>query len=118
MNTPGAIESYLHVSHLKTTRYSHEVTSVVLYGLLMDAFEISDYIELEDYREDMKKMSLSSASLALVQYSAFRNHSPGLSKIAANRRPKLIHQCLAEHKSMVVYPRPHTLVQMAPNAYC
>ena len=62
INTPGVIESYLHVSHLKRTRYSHEVTSVVLYGLLMDAFEISDYTELEDYVEDMKKRTLNSAS--------------------------------------------------------
>ena len=79
INTPGVIESYLHVSHLKRTRYSHEVTAVVLFGLLMDAFELDEnYTELADYLEDMKTknpqfcfwyntLQLEIAVLALVR---------------------------------------------------
>ena len=41
---------YLHVSHIKITKYSHEVTAVVLYSLLKNAFELSDdYTDLEEY---------------------------------------------------------------------
>ena len=48
INNPGVVESYLHVSHLKRTRYSHEVTAVVLYGNLIDAFSMDeDYDDLE-----------------------------------------------------------------------
>ena len=51
----GVVESSLHVSHLKRTRYSHEVTAVVLYHLLVEAYELSndEYCDITQYISHM-----------------------------------------------------------------
>ena len=42
LGSPGVVESFLSSSHLKHTRYAHEVTASTLYSLLRQVYQESD----------------------------------------------------------------------------
>ena len=42
LGSPGVVESFLSSSHLKRTRYAHEVTACTLYSLLRQVYQESD----------------------------------------------------------------------------
>ena len=42
LGSPGVVESFLSSSHVKHTRYAHEVTACTLYSLLRQAYQESD----------------------------------------------------------------------------
>ena len=42
LGSPGVVESFLSLSHVKRTRYAHEVTACTLYSLLRQAYQESD----------------------------------------------------------------------------
>ena len=42
LGSPGVVESFLSLSHVKRTRYAYEVTACTLYSLLRQAYQESD----------------------------------------------------------------------------
>ena len=84
LGSPGVVESFLSSSHVKHTRYAHEVTACTSYSLLRQAYQESDCdSSFDDFCDEQVKKTPTVQILA--NYNALRSNFAILCEINAAR---------------------------------
>ena len=111
--SPGVVESFLSSSHVKHTRYAHEVTACTLYSLLRQAYQESVCDpSFDDFCDEQ-----TPTVQILAHCNAVRSNFAVLFEITAARQLRALHRITKEVGSLNVCFGPYKLCSLVANSF-